>query len=239
MNLLLLCESDFLSPWRAIVKGRRLEHARSILRLSPGDSLKAGTLGGMIGEAKVASIDKESMELVDCRFDAPPPAPVPLTLIVALPRPQSLKKLLHFVASSGVKRLFLVSSSKVEKSYWSSSAMKPEAIEEELLLGLEQGVDTVLPSVELRRRLRPFVEDELPSLAGEGALKFIAHPGAVEPCPGCAGRECLLAIGPEGGFIDRELELFAKAGFMPVSAGDRILRVEFAAAFISGMLLRR
>jgi len=237
MNLLLLKESDFLSPGRAVVRGRRLEHARSVLRLSPGDSLKAGMLGGMIGEAKVASIDKESMELVDCRFDSPPPKPVSLALIVALPRPQSLKKLLHFVASSGVKKLFLVSSARVEKSYWSSSAMKPEAIEEELLLGLEQGVDTVMPSVELRRRLRPFIEDELPFL-GEGALKFIAHPGASEPCPGCAGRECLLAIGPEGGFIDRELELFAKAGFKPVSAGERILRVEFAAAFISGMLLR-
>ncbi len=238
MNLLLLKESDFVSPEIALVTGRRLEHARSVLKLSPGDSVKAGIYGGMTGQAKVVSVTKESLELWAGSFSTPPPPPIPLTLIVALPRPQSLKKLLHFTASSGVKRLFLIASSKVEKSYWSSSALEPEAVEEEVLLGLEQGVDTVPPKIELRKRFKPFVEDELPSLGGEGALKFIAHPGVPEPCPGCAGRECLLAIGPEGGFIDYELDLFSKAGFKPVSVGARILRVEFAAAFISGMLLR-
>ena len=235
MNLLLLKESDFLEPGKASITGRRLEHARKILRLSAGDSVKTGLLGGRIGEAKVASISEKSMELEDCVFASEPPAPMPLSLIVALPRPQSLKKLLHFTASAGIKELYLISSARVEKSYWTSSALRPEALEEEIQLGLEQGVDSIPPKLEFRKSFRKFVVDELPSLF-PGDLKFIAHPGPYELCPPCAGRRSVLAIGPEGGFLESELEAFMKAGFKPVSAGARILRVEFAVSFIAGLL---
>ncbi len=238
MNLLLLKGSDFSAPGRASVSGRRLEHARKILRLSPGDCVKAGLLNGRVGVAQVASISETSLELENCSFEAEPPAPVPLSLIVALPRPQSLKKLLHFTASFGVKELYLISSARVEKSYWTSSALRPEALEEEIALGLEQGVDTVPPKLEFRRNFRSFVKDELPGLF-PGALKFIAHPGPYELCPPCAGKKAALAIGPEGGFLDSELEAFSKSGFQAVSAGARILRVEFAVSFIAGLLSQK
>jgi RsmE family RNA methyltransferase len=236
MNLLLLKDSDFIAPDRARVSGRRLEHARKILKLEEGDSLKAGLLGGRVGSAKVGALSEEALELVDCVFDAPPPPPLPLSLIVALPRPQSLKKLLHFTASSGVKTLYLIASARVEKSYWNSSALRPEALAEEVELGLEQGVDTIPPELEFRKSFRDFARDELPSLM-PSARKFIAHPGPYELCPPSRGQETLLAIGPEGGFVERELEAFSKAGFKTVSAGARILRVEFAVSFIAGMLL--
>ena len=235
MNLLLLKDSDFSAPDRASVSGRRLEHARKILHLSAGDSVKAGLLNGRIGEAKVSSISEASLELEGCSFTVEPPAPMPLSLIVALPRPQSLKKLLHFTASAGVKELYLISSARVEKSYWTSSALRPEAIEEEIALGLEQGVDTIPPKLEFRRSFRKFVNEELPGLFPE-ALKFIAHPGPYGLCPPCAGKKAVLAIGPEGGFLDAELEAFTKAGFKAVSAGARILRVEFAVSYIAGLL---
>lgn len=237
MNLLLLKDSDFTAPGRATVSGRRLEHVRKVLRLKPGAKLKAGLLGGRVGEAEIASLSASSLELAGCVFDKEPPPPLPLSLIVALPRPQSLKKLLHFVASSGVKELLLIASARVEKSYWTSSALLPEAVAEEIELGLEQGVDVVPPRIELRKSFKSFVEDELPGLFPD-ALKFIAHPGPYELCPSCAGRKAVLAIGPEGGFLDKELASFEKAGFKGVSAGARILRVEFAAAFLAGLLSR-
>jgi hypothetical protein len=50
-----------------------------------------------------------------------------------------------------------------------------------------------------------------------------------------------IAIGPEGGWIDRELETFQEAGFQPVRLGPWILRVETAvtAALAQIELLRR
>jgi 16S rRNA (uracil1498-N3)-methyltransferase len=44
-----------------------------------------------------------------------------------------------------------------------------------------------------------------------------------------AGREILLAIGPEGGWTPPELALFTAAGWHSASLGPRILRVETAA----------
>ena len=47
----------------------------------------------------------------------------------------------------------------------------------------------------------------------------------------------MLAIGPEGGWIERELETFVERGFKPVSLGAPILRVEAAVAAALGQLL--
>ena len=40
-----------------------------------------------------------------------------------------------------------------------------------------------------------------------------------------------LAVGPEGGFSDREVELFLSAGFKPIFMGNTILRTETAAIY--------
>ncbi len=47
----------------------------------------------------------------------------------------------------------------------------------------------------------------------------------------------MIAIGPEGGWIERELETFVARGFAPVSLGTPILRVEAAVASALGQLL--
>ena len=50
-----------------------------------------------------------------------------------------------------------------------------------------------------------------------------------------------LAIGPEGGWIQREVDTFIARGFTPITLGVPILRVETAVAAALGqlVLLRR
>ena len=45
-----------------------------------------------------------------------------------------------------------------------------------------------------------------------------------------------MAIGPEGGWIQREVDTFAARGFTPVSLGTPILRVEAAVAALLGQI---
>ena len=108
-----------------------------------------------------------------------------------------------------------------------SPFLQLDAIQEQLILGLEQGKDTVLPEVILEKRFKPFVEDRLESLAGE-SLKLVAHPIAQQSCPRDVQQAVTLAIGCEGGFIPYEVNLLAAQGFTPVELGERILRVETA-----------
>ncbi|MES2919247.1 MAG: 16S rRNA (uracil(1498)-N(3))-methyltransferase [Pseudomonadota bacterium] len=227
MNLLLLTPEDCVAPGRARLQdGRRLQHVREVHRAVPGDRLRVGLVGGLMGEAVVSVLDRELLEL-EFVLDQTPPAKLPLTLLLSLPRPKMLKRIFQTVASMGVQRLVLMNSYRVEKSFWDSPWLTPEAVREQLLLGLEQARDTVLPEVLLEPRFKPFVEDRLPALC-RNSYAYVAHPGSTQPCPVAVDVPVTLAIGPEGGFIPYEVGLLQGAGFQAVHLGPRILRVETA-----------
>jgi len=235
MNLLLLFPEDFVTPSHARISGRRCRHLLEVLRTIPGQPLRVGLLGGLLGEAHVIAQNREQIELA-VTLTTPPPPPAPLNLLLALPRPKVLRRILQGVTACGVKQLVLLNTARVDKSYWQSPLLTPAALQEELLLGLEQGCDTGLPEVLLRPRFRPFVEDELPAMA-TGRLKLLAHPGSASPCPCAVSEPVTLAVGPEGGFVPFEVKLLSAQGFLPVHLGTRPLRVETAVPALLGRLL--
>lgn len=226
MNLLLVEPHELVAPLRARVTGERVRHVREVLGLSSGACLRAGVVDGALGEARLLSLGLDHAEL-ELTLDQPPPPPLPLTLLLALPRPKMLKRILQMVAGLGVSRLVLIHTYRVEKSYWASPCLQPAALREQLLLGLAQARATQLPEVAMYKRFRPFVEDELPALIGH-AEAWIAHPGACAQPVTTAGRPCVLAVGPEGGFIPFEVELMQAQGMRCIDLGPRIQRVEWA-----------
>jgi len=234
MNLLLLLDEDFIAPRRARLAGRRLAHAREVLGAKPGDTLKAGRLGGRMGTGRIVKLDADTLEL-EVELEEEPPAKLPLTLLLALPRPKALDRCLQSAAALGVARIVLLNAWRVERAYWASPKLEAAHLREQLILGLEQSRDTVLPELHLARLFVPFMEKELPAFA-EGARKLLAHPGAEAPCPRGLDAPAVLALGPEGGWIASELESFARADFEPVSMGPRVLRTETALAALIGRL---
>jgi RsmE family RNA methyltransferase len=226
VNLLLLEEADFIAADRVILRDRRLTHMQEVHRAAVGDSLRVGRIGGLMGTAELLRLEPQEAEL-QVSLDLPPPAKLPLTLVLALPRPKMLRRVLQTVAAMGVPRLVLVNSYRVEKSFWQTPFLEPEAIREQLILGLEQARDSVLPEVVIEKRFKPFVEDRLPALV-EGTLGLVGHPGQYPACPRGLDEPVTLAIGPEGGWIPYEIDLLGKSGLQPVQLGERILRVETA-----------
>ncbi len=233
MNLLLL-EPAEVRGRRALIGGRRRAHVGEVLRAREGEALRVGVLGGNCGTATLVRLDEHEAEL-ELALETPPPPPLPCTLVLALQRPHTLGKVLQAVAAMGVKRIFLLGGARVEKSYWQSRAVAAAEMRRHLVLGLEQGRDTILPEVALRQRFRPFAEDELPALAA-GRSAFVAHPGATLACPRGPLGETLLAVGPEGGFTDFEIELLGRAGLAAVGLGPRPLRTEHAVPALLGRL---
>ncbi|QXI23215.1 16S rRNA (uracil(1498)-N(3))-methyltransferase [Pseudomonas iranensis] len=226
MNLLLLEEADFIAADRVILRDRRLTHMQEVHRSEVGDSLRVGRINGLMGSAELLRLEAGEAEL-RVNLDQPPPAKLPLTLVLALPRPKMLRRVFQTVATMGVAKVILVNSYRVEKSFWQTPFLEPEAIREQLILGLEQARDTVLPEIVIEKRFKPFVEDRLPAIA-EGTLGLVGHPGNFPPCPRALNEPVTLAIGPEGGWIPYEIDLLAKSGLQPVQLGERILRVETA-----------
>ncbi len=226
MNIILLFPEDISEPSRVRITGRRLQHVLSVHRAGVGDDLSVGLVNGRMGTGRITSLDGTSLAM-DVLLDRDPPEKLPLTVLLALPRPKVLRRLLSSLAALGARRIILINSARVEKSYWQTPFLAGDAVRKQLLLGLEQARDTVLPDVMVRKLFKPFVEDELPDLSRE-TLCFAAHPSATEDCPRGAHRPVTLAVGPEGGFVAYEIEMLKACGFLPVSIGPRILNVETA-----------
>lgn len=233
MNLILLFPEDFLKGQQRVrLTGRRQKHALSVHRAKEGQELCVGLLNGRIGKGKVIHLDNDTLEM-DVQLKENPPAPLGIKLVLALPRPPVLKRVLLAAASLGVKEIYLINSSRVEKTFWKSHVLQEAELREPLFLGLEQAKDTMLPQVHLAPRFKPFVEDELPSLI-QGTTALVAHPQASGSMPVPWPVSVTLAVGPEGGFIPFEIDLFLAAGFQPIYLGERILRVETAVQVLLG-----
>jgi RsmE family RNA methyltransferase len=137
----------------------------------------------------------------------------------------------------GVKRLVLLGGYRVERSYFSSPLLAVGAIRRELIIGLEQARDTILPEVTVRRLFKPFVEDELDGFVGD-RRRLLAHPGGAPPLDGLAGGagHAAVAVGPEPGWTDHEAGELVRRGFAPFTLGPRPLRVEVAVPFAIGQV---
>ena len=231
MNLLLV-EPNEVHDGIVVVEGRRAAHLRDVLHVTVGQRVKAGIVGGGIGIAEVLD-DKISLRL---EITAPRSVPLPLHLILALPRPKVLTRTIEAAASFGVERMDLTNAWRVDKSYLDSPRLDPAELAEAVRLGAEQGATTYLPEVTLHRRLMPLL-DGFPV----SRRCVIAHPTGVPIETVVDASPLTLAIGPEGGWIQRELDTFVERGFVAVSLGAPILRVETAVAALLGqiVLLRR
>ena len=236
MNLLLLGPEELRPDGTARLSGRRLVHAREILRLTRGGKLRVGVLGGATGVAEVLRLDERELVILASLTEAPPARPG-IDLLLALPRPKALRRILPSAASLGVDRIVLVNAARVEKSYFDSAVLAPDATRELLILGLEQARDTRLPDVLVRKRFRPFVEDELDELWPR-TVRLVAHPSAQGP-PSRGTERTVVGIGPEGGWVPFEIELLREHGFTPFTLGPRPLRVEVALPYALGMLKAR
>ncbi|AAZ36767.1 Protein of unknown function (DUF558) family [Pseudomonas savastanoi pv. phaseolicola 1448A] len=209
-----------------VLRDRRLKHMQEVHRAEVGDSLRVGRINGLLGSAELLRLEPHEAEL-RVSLDSAPPEKLPITLLLALPRPKMLRRVFQTIATMGVPKVILLNSYRVEKSFWQTPFLEPEAIREQLILGLEQARDSVLPEVIIEKRFKPFVEDRLPHMAA-GTLGLVGHPGDLPACPRAVTQPVTLAIGPEGGWIPYEVDLLRQSGLQPVQLGERILRVETA-----------
>ena len=236
MNLLLL-EPGEIRNGQALIGGPRALHLLRVLQVRPGSVVRLGLVGARQGKGEVLQVGEAEVRL-QVTLGGPLPAPPLVELILALPRPIMLQRILKQGTVLGLRRLHLLRSQRVEKSYFASPVLAPEKSRALILEGMEQAMDTWMPEVHIHRQFRPFVEDVLPQLPGRG---IIAHPQAklqladvfIPPSANCP---LLLAIGPEGGWNDYEVNAFASRGFSPFSMGSRILHVDTAVVALMAQL---
>ena len=227
MNILLLQPEDhWLDATTVRISDRRAVHLRQVLRSAVGETIRVGVVGGQRGDALITAIDASGITLA-VALNEPPPARHRFDIVLALPRPKMLRRILRTVAEFGVCNLHLINSARVEKSYWQTSLLAADNVEEALMSGMERARDTVAPVVHQHRLFRPFVEDQLSTICA-GRPCWLAEMGSAKALAETPARPALVMIGPEGGFVPFELDLAQSFMAQPVHLGPRVLSVDTA-----------
>ena len=233
MNIVLLDPRQTQAALWSITSKRQLEHLQQYVKIQVGDTLKVGIRGGKRYCCEVISVAEQAIQ-VKALYEENVPKKLPVTLIVAMPRPKVLRRLIMDSVTLGVEKIILLHSYRVDKSYWQSPFL--QQLEQYITLGLEQAGDTIAPEIEIYKRFKPFVEDVLPHLMSAECPAYVAHPYAETTMPFALEHPCSIVIGPEGGFIPYEIDLLVKNGCQAVSLGNRILRTETVIAYVLGRL---
>lgn len=246
MNILLLASDA--SHFTLAADSSRGQHILNILKLEPGQSIRVGIAGRGLGTAMYRGGDDEGLLHFDLQdnFD-PAPAPHPIRIVLGHPRLPVLSRLARDLTTLGVAAIDVVAGELSEKSYLSASFWKQGTWAEDLRLGAEQGVRVDLPELRPWYSVNSFLDslsggaDELPAagttakapeqrilLSGQAGSRQLAE--VLDPARG----PCVLAVGPERGWTERETAAFEAAGFVLASLGRSVLRTETATLVAAG-----
>lgn len=232
-NLLLKPEDKVSNNEYAVRDTHRLTHLREVLKVNINQELSACLLNQGLCQAVVKNIhEKEIIFDIHSLQDG---AASLYHLWVGLSRPQTIKKILEHGSTLGVGSFHFFKAELSEKSYMTSKVLTPEESNELCDLGLAQsGCYFQTPKVEVIPYLP---NDRFANL--DKTQKFILDletDKTFEDYPIDFSQPIHLAIGPERGWVKKEIEHFHQAGFQSVAISPTILRVEYAMAVSLGQL---
>jgi len=201
-------------------------HLAKVLRVRNGDELVVFAGDGYEYPASVESVrgTRVAVAIGEARA-VDRESPLAVTLVQCIARADRMDVIVQKATELGVARIVPVQSRRgvvrLEAAQAQSKAAHWRAI---AVSACEQCGRNRLPSVEAPRRLTDYL-GSLPA----GGTRLLLEPGAeVRRAAPIAG-EVTIAIGPEGGLDDEEIEAFRLAGFEAMRLGPRVLRTETAA----------
>ncbi|MBO5643211.1 MAG: 16S rRNA (uracil(1498)-N(3))-methyltransferase [Kiritimatiellae bacterium] len=225
----ILFSTDEIHDGVVTIGDARAEHIIRVLHGEEGQVLKTGEINGLLGTSEIINLDKARSQ-VSIRVNHNEESLRPWAdLILAPPRPRVMKRLLPQLATLGVGRIVLVGANKVEKDFWGATLLKKEQYTPLFVDGLMQAGTTIMPELIVRRNFRKFIQEELSSMFPT-TNKIVAHPTkeAQLAHQSSTADRLLLAVGPEGGWTESEVELLKENAFSLCSLGPRILKTETA-----------
>jgi 16S rRNA (uracil1498-N3)-methyltransferase len=219
---------------RVTLAGDEAHHLARVRRIGPGEAVEIFDGRGNTFRAEVRSITRDGVELAVQGEPLPERRPpCYLTLATAVPKGDRIDWLVEKATELGVARLVPLLTAR---SVVAPREAKLERLRRLVVEAAKQCGWSRLMTVE-----EPVLWDDY--LRTEAApARLLAHPGG-EPSgswPRIApGASAAIAIGPEGGFTDDEVEAARSAGWRTIGLGRSLLRIETAGLAASAALLLR
>lgn len=225
MNLILF-ENSF-EQIRLKADDPKSHHIRKVLRAEIGSKVFIGFVNGLRARAEVTELPEDGSVALQVIATESAPAPLPIQLLIGLPRPHTAKRILFEAASMGVLALHFCEAERGEPSYSQSSLWTSDEWQTRLRLGTEQSFGTHIPEVTIAPDLQTAISQlpvDLPRITLDN---YEAAAPLGQALPADAG-SALLAIGPERGWSPGERDTFRKNGWRLAHLGPQVLRAETA-----------
>lgn len=232
------CRCENISKDKIIIQDKdELHHARNVLRLKTKDSLvvfddKGNEYAALVEDISIKSmvlkIKEKQKSLVTQKFS--------LTIGCALPKKAKFDDIIDKLTQLGVDRIIPMLTERVvlrlDKEKKDSRQKRWKKI---ALNSCKQCQRNTIPLIDPVKDFKTVVEESrvfdlklIPTLPErQKTLRDVLS--AVKP------RKILILIGPEGDFTPQEADLAIKAGFIPVTLGELVLRVETAAIYVASV----
>jgi 16S rRNA (uracil1498-N3)-methyltransferase len=200
-----------------------LSHIHTTLKLAVGDEVRCSVLNQGRSLGVVTELSDNHCKL---KLSAITPGEEQwFDLVVGLSRPQTTKKILEHATTFGARSFHFFKAALSEKSYLDSKIFENLAYEEFLLTGLSQAaIYTDLPKFKLEK----YNPAEQYLNAPQKFILDLKTDKSFLDTEIDFTRPVTLAIGPERGFINEDIERFHHAGFTSIKISSSILRVEHA-----------
>ena len=225
-----------LTGARLTLTGDEHQHVARVLRARPGDTLALFDGAGHEVDGTIVTVGKRDVELTlgARRAGTVTASPVAITLLVAVPRGERMELIVQKTTELGVGRIVPVVTDRSVVRPDDKHRARWEKIARE---AARQCGRADVPTVDAPASLADAVSaPDLPATRlalweAERGRSLRAHlAGAyADDAPGRANPPTALLVGPEGGFAAAEIAGAARAGFVAVGLGPRVLRVETAA----------
>ncbi|QDT71075.1 RsmE family RNA methyltransferase [Lacipirellula limnantheis] len=221
----------------ATLDGSEAHHLLHVLRAAPGMSVTLFDGSGREFDAEVTACKRSTVELaITERREVDRELPHPLVLGIALPKGDRQRWIVEKSVELGVSRLVPLITERSEKQ--GGDKLVRYVVEASKQCGRNRLMEIVEPM-----RWSDWLDADIRSVGGVFAADFahhaeplrfrrwVAHPTGHRPTAAALAeqRPTLVAIGPEGGLSDAEVEAAVAAGWDVVGLGERILRIETAA----------
>lgn len=225
MNCIVFFKDEVSSAGEVIVRDKRATYIKEWHKPVVGLTMTSGIWEGKLGIATVLRIDENEIYFTFTANKEPPSKRH--IAIVAVPRPQSIKKVLHNGVALGLREIHFISTSGVVPGYLNSKMLRESEMKNELLKALEQSCDTIPPIIEVHRNWNYFIKEKLPLII-DNYIPLCADTYSKDPLDPNLKDEACVAIGPESGWSSEEREVFYQLKFKFISLGSRMLRVDQA-----------
>jgi 16S rRNA (uracil1498-N3)-methyltransferase len=217
---------------QAVLAGPEAHHLLHVMRARPGDEVILFDGSGDEFPARVDALRRSEVDLVVVqRRTVDRELSCPVILGVALPKGDRQRWLVEKAVELGVTELAPLETTR---SVAQPNAKALDRLRRGVIEASKQCGRNRLMEIGLPRGWREFIDS-----GGDARIRLVAHPSSQSALPNLGptapGPVCL-AVGPEGGLTDEEVEQAVSCGWQTISLGPRILRIETAALALAALL---